>query len=1258
MIHALIKFFLHNKVLAIWLMLVFLGWGISTAPFDWKSSWWPRDPVPVDALPDIGENQQIIFTSWPGRSPQDVEDQITYPLSTTLTGIAGIKTIRASSMYGFSSIYLIFEDEVDFYWSRSRILEKLNALPSNLLPAGVKPGLGPDATGLGQIFWYTLEGRDPEGQPTGGWDPHELRSIQDYQVRYALAAAKGVSEVASIGGYVKEYQIEVDPTALAAHQVSLAEVGKAVQETNLDAGARTLEINQVEYLVRGLGYVKTLEDLEEAVVVKRGNTPLRIKDLAQVQIGPAARRGILDKAGAEAVGGVVVGRYGENPLAVIEAVKDKIAELQAGLPSKVLADGQLSQLTIVPFYDRTQLIQESLGTLNEALELEILLTIIVIILMVMNLRTALLVSSMLPLAVLMSFIAMRYLGVDANIVALSGIAIAIGTMVDIGIILTENMLRHLHLHPKADKAQTLLEASREVAPAILTAVSTTIISFIPVFTLEAAEGKLFHPLAYTKTFALVATLLIVLTILPALAHLLFSMQTTTDRGKKALGWGGLLLGAGLIIAGFILDYPLWPAFGVLLMLSQGLALLSLPWWRLRAEHVQPIQMILLAIAVSLWLAKQWLPLGPSVSLFLNSLFILTLIGGLIGGFRLVQKAYPRILAWCLDHKALFLSIPSLLVVWALVAWLGFAQVFGFVARGFDLLGVNIRTTDSWSYLVHAFPKMGDEFMPALDEGAFLLMPTSMPHAGMDQNKLVLQYLDMAVQGIPEVEMVVGKLGRVESALDPAPISMYENVILYKSEYKTDENGNRLRFQVNWQGNYLRDETGELIPDSRGKYFRQWRPEIRSPQDIWDEIARVTQLPGVTAAPKLQPIETRLVMLQTGMRAPLGIKVQGPNLQAISEAGRELEKHMKQVPGVKAEAVFAERIVGKPYLNLNIDRAAIARYGLSVQAVQQSIQMAIGGMSMGQTVEGRERYNIQVRYAREYRDHPEGIESLLVLTPDGQQVPLGELVEMEYVQGPQVIKSENTFLTAYVLFDREANVSESAVVENAQAYLDALQASGQLQLPEGVSYRFAGNYEQKVRAWQRLILAAGLCFLVIFMILYLQFRSISLSLMIFFGIAVAFSGGILMLELYGWEGFLNIQLGELNLRDLFQVHPINMSVAVGVGFIALFGIATDDGVLIGTYLEQVFAQRNPQTRAEIRAAVIEAGTKRVRPALMTTATTLLALLPVLSSTGRGADVMIPMAIPVFGGMSIALLTIFVLPVLYGWWKERNLPKHEK
>jgi Cu(I)/Ag(I) efflux system membrane protein CusA/SilA len=1264
MINKLIRFFLENRLVTFLTLLIFVVWGIVSAPFDWETGIIPRDPVPVDAIPDIGENQQIVYTEWPGRSPQDIEDQISYPLTTSLLGIPGVKTIRSNSIFGVSSIYIIFEESVEFYWSRTRILEKLNSLPSGTLPEDVTPALGPDATALGQVYWYTLEGRDKEGNPAGGWDPHELRTIQDFYVRYSLTSAKGVAEVASIGGFVKEYQVDIDPNAMKAHGVSLSQIMAAVKNSNLDIGARSIEFNRAEYLVRALGYITSLEDLEKSVVAVNNNVPIRLKDVAKVNFGPATRRGGLDKGGSEAVGGVVVARYGANPLETIDNVKAKIEEIAPGLPSKTLHDGTISKVTVVPFYDRTGLIKETLGTLEEAISLELLISILVVIVLMLNLRASFLISSLLPLGVLIAFITMRQFGVDANIVALSGIAISIGVMVDVGVVFTENIVRHLEMPENiAARGKKLLniiyEGTVEVAGAVIVALTTTIVSFLPVFAMEAAEGKLFKPLAFTKTFTMLAALLIGLVIIPTLAHMVFSLRFDRKKYRKVLNM--ILIVSGLVIS---ISTGYYVAMTVTLY---GLnAFFSDRWPEAKKSWTNKINIVITGVIIVFFLTKAWMPLGAQNSLFVNFLFVIAIVGVVLGALSLVVSSYSRILTWALNHKWQFLTIPIFIVLFGITSWMGFNSIFGFMPNF-------VKKTAVYQKLDASLPGLGKEFMPSLDEGSFLLMPTTMPHSGIQENLEVIKILDKKVNSIPEVESVVGKWGRVNSALDPAPTSMYENLINYRSEYILNEKGHRIRFKVNKEGAFeLKDgstfnpqkeefriiEKQDLIESKKGEYYRQWRAEINSPNDIWKEIIKQASIPGLTSAPKLQPIATRLVMLQTGMRAPMGIKVYGPDLETIEKVGLEIENHLKQVEGVSPMSVFADRVVGKPYLELEIDRDAIARYGLSVMELQKVLSSAVGGMTLTNTVEGRERFPVRMRYAREFRDNPEDLKKVLVPTPTGAQIPLGELVSINYLRGPQLIKSENTFLVGYVIFDKKDGFAEVDVVENAQHYFNELLESGDFKLPAGVSYVFTGNYENQTRATKRLLIVVPISLLLIFLILYFQFKSVTSTSLIFTGIIVAISGGFIMLWLYGQLWFLDGNLAGINLRDLFQVHTINLSVAVWVGFIALFGVATDDGVLISTYIKQLMEKRKPQSVKELRNVILEAGSKRVRPAMMTTATTIIALLPVLTSTGKGSDIMVPMAIPLFGGMTIEVLTMFVVPVLYSMWQESRIKRQIK
>ncbi|MCB9691717.1 MAG: efflux RND transporter permease subunit [Alphaproteobacteria bacterium] len=1108
---------LDNRAVVLVVVGLLVLAGLRASPFDPGIPGLPRDPVPVDAIPDLGENQQIVFTDWAGRSPRDVEDQVTYPLTTALSGLPGVRTLRSTSALGFSSIQVVFEDGVDPYWARSRILEKLASLGSGTLPDGVAPSLGPDATGLGQVFAYSLQGRDAEGHIVGGWDPDELRSLQDWTVRFALQSVPGVSEVASVGGFVREYQVDVDPEALAAAKVSLNQVADAVRRTNLDVGARTLEINGVEYLVRGLGNLGSVADLEQTVVAARDGTPVRVRDVARVSVGPALRRGALDDAGAPAVGGIVAARMGADPQAVIDGVKARIAEIQPGLPRRVLEDGTVSQVTVVPWYDRTTLIGETLGTLSTALWQQILVTIVVVLVMLRSLRASLLVTALLPLGVLVTFAGMRLVGVDANLMALGGIAIAIGTMVDIGIVFVENIEQHLE--GAEDPVQATRDAAAEVAPAVVTSVLTTLVGFLPVFGLTAAELRLFGPLAWTKSLAMGTALVLALLVLPALAVAIL------PRRRAPSG-------------------------------------------------IEPVLRIVVVAGVTALLAWSWRPLGLGWGLAANVGSVAVLLAGVLGLFALFERAYPTILRAVLASRAAFLSLPVLAVLLGGAAWSG----------------------------------LGREYMPRFDEGAFLYMPTTMPHASLGESLGMLSTLDAAVAAIPEVDRVVGKLGRAETALDPAPVSMIETLITYVPEYRVDPDGTRVR---------------------------QWRDHIRTPDDIWTEITRAAELPGLTAAPVLMPIEARLVMLQSGMRAPMGIKVRGPDLDAIQRFGIALEDVLREVPGVRPESVFADRVVGKPYLEIELDREAIGRQGLAVADVQRVLQVALGGVPLTRTVEGRERYPVRVRYAREDRDTIEALERVRVATPGGTEVPLTQLADIRYARGPQAIRTEDTFPTSHVLFDGVAGLPQVDVVEASRAHVDARVADGTLVLPDGVSYRFAGTWESQVRSERDLRVLVPVAMALVFVLLQLQFRRVAVTLAIGSGVLVAVSGAFGLLWLTG----------------------TSLSVAVWIGIIALIGIATDDGVVMSTWLDQVYVRSPATSIAEVRERTVEAGCRRVRPCLMTTATTLLALLPVVTSHGRGAEVLTPIAIPALGGMAVALLTLFVVPVLHSALEERRVSRHQ-
>lgn len=1093
------------------ILVLVVVWGISTSPFNWHGGIIPRNPIPVDAIPDIGDNQQIVATEWMGRSPKDIQDQITYPLTTSLLGIPGVKSIRSSSMFGMSFIYIIFDDNIEFYWSRSRILEKLNSLPPGMLPEGVQPALGPDATALGQIYWYTLEGRDPAtGKPTGGWNAEELRTIQDYYVKYSLSAAEGVSEVASAGGFVKEYQVELNPDAMRAFNVSVMDIMGAIKKSNLDIGAETMEINKVEYLIRGLGYIKDVSDLEKAVVI----------------------------------------------------------------------------------------------------------------------------ACMLPIAVLSTFIIMRYTGIAANIVALSGIAIAIGVMVDVGVVFVESIIRYMEMPEnrgvRKGKAMVNLiyKAVSEVSGAIATAMITTIVSFLPVFAMEAQEGKMFSPLAYTKTYALDSAFVLGLILLPTLSYILFSVRINSKRIRKVLNYI-------LIVAGVLLSvlYSNIPALG---LTAVGLNNLLAHRWK-KPGISNYINIGIALVVATYFLAEEWLPMDPQKGIIVNLLFVTGCIAIILALLWLLVIYYERILRWCLNNRWKFMLLPIATILCGILIW----------------------------------KRIGQEFMPSLNEGSFLLMPTSMPHTGIEQNLNYIEALDKRLAAIPEVETAIGKWGRVNSALDPAPAQMFENTINYRPEYILNEDGKRERFKVNRKGEYLLRNGGtynpadgfrlipadSLIPDRKGDYFRQWRPKIKNTDDIWQQIVNVTHLLGLTSAPKLQPIEARLVMLSTGMRAPMGLKIYGPDLETIEQSGKAIEQALKDVPSVIPSSVFYDRAVGAPYLEIKLNRDNMARYGVNVEDLQEILSAAVGGMILTKTVEGRERFPVRLRYARELRDNPEALSMLLVPTATGAQIPLKELADIEYARGAQMIQSENTFLVSYVIFDKKQGKAEVDVVKEATKVIEGKIQNGELKLTKGVSYKFAGNYEQQERATARLMIVVPLALLIVLLVLYFQFKPLTASLIHFSGVFVTFAGGFILLWLYGQDWFMNFSLAGVNMRDLFQMHTINLIVAVWVGFIALFGVATDDGVLMGTYIHHVFLEKDPQTRHAIREAVVTAGLKRVRPAAMTTATTLIALLPVLTSTGKGADIMVPMAIPTFGGMLIQSMTMFVVPVFQCWWREGLLKKEE-
>jgi Cu(I)/Ag(I) efflux system membrane protein CusA/SilA len=1111
--------------------------------------WYAARTVPLDAIPNVGENQVIVFTPWPGRSPKDVEDQVTYPLSVSLLGVPGATSVRGNSMFGYSFVQVTFGDATDFYWARTRVLEQLQSATGRL-PEGVTPRLGPDATGLGQVFYYTLT------PPEEGANLGELRSLQDFVVKYALEGVEGVSEVASIGGYVRQYQVEVDPDKLRFHNLPLGKITEALQKGSLDVGAKTIESGGMEYIIRGRGFIgseqeiePTLRQIEQTVVVTREGVPVRVGDVATVLAGPEFRRGALDLNGTEAVGGVVVMRVGENPRAVIDRVKAKIAQLE---PS-------LGGVTINVVYDRSELIDETVGTLTDALAQEVLITIVVVVLFLLHLRSSIVVASTLPVAVLLAFIAMKHFGVDANIMSLAGIAIAIGTMVDMGIIVSENVYNNLSEWETAGRPgggprrlSVIQEAAAEVAPAVVTAVSTTVVSFLPVFFLTGRDYRLFAPLAWTKTFALVASLIVAVTLVPLLARLLL----TSSRRPV---WVAILSAMTVAVAAGLLTHFVW-----------GDELVR--WLGIQLEYLTAIATALGLVVGWLLTREQLLPVESNpVSL-------------------VILRVYEPLLRLFLRHKLMFLTLPALIVAVGLGAWIGLPTVLRPVEEVARMLGAEPDDVPGYVDLKHTFTGLqGDDWI-ALDEGSWFYMPTLYPAASLGQAMQVLQTQDVLISQIPEVKDVLGKIGRVESALDPAPAAMIETYVMLKP----------------------RD---------------QWRPGMTR-QRIWEEINRVATLPGVTPASPLQPIEGRVVMLQSGIKASMAVRIYGDSLDGLADASLRLAELLRKNPYVNAGTVNPDVVLGKPYVEFDVDREQAARFGMAVSEVNRLIETALGGMNVVQTVEGRERYPIQVRYERGYRDRIDELDRLPVVTPGGEVVPLGQLADVRTTWGPGAIRSENARLVAHVSFSPAGAVGDLATVEAVMSDLRAAQTDGRLTLPPGYELQAVGSFEAQIEANQRLLWMLPLVISIIFLLVYLQFRHVPITLAVFSGIPVAFAGGMILLGIY----------------------EVELNTAVWIGFIALFGIAVDDGVVMATYLDQVFTRLRLTSIQDIREAAVQAGLRRIRPCLMTTATTLAALVPVLVSTGRGADVARAMALPVFGGMLVELITLFVVPVVFCAFKE--------
>ncbi|MCC6501543.1 MAG: efflux RND transporter permease subunit [Deltaproteobacteria bacterium] len=1031
MLRKIIDLSIRNRLLVILAALFISGWGV-----------WALYNTPVDAIPDLSDTQVIIFTEYPGQAPQVVEDQITYPLTTAMLSVPRAKVVRGYSFFGVSFVYVIFEDGTDIYWARSRVLEYLN-FASGKLPKGVSPTLGPDATGVGWVYEYVVEGE--------GYDLAQLRSIQDWFIRYQLTSVPGVSEVASIGGFVKQYQVNIDPRRLTAYGVSIDEVVKSLQMSNSDVGGRVVEMAEREYMVRGLGYIKSVPDIENIVLRSdRTGTPIRIKDVARVEVGPDERRGIAELNGeGEAVGGIVVMRFGENALDVINGVKEKLKEIETGLPEGV---------TVRAVYDRSGLIYEAIATLKEKLIEESILVSLVCVIFLLHFRSSLVAIIMLPIGILASFIVMRLMDINANIMSLGGIAIAIGAMIDGAIIMVENGHKHLEkAGDKEDRWEAVGRAAKEVGPSLFFSLLIITVSFMPIFTLEAQEGKLFRPLAYTKTFAMAAAAILSITLVPVLM--------------------------GLLIKG-----------------------------RIRPEEHNPVTRAII---------------------------------------RLYRPAIERVLR----HKK-----TTILVALAALA-------------------------------VSIFPasRLGSEFMPALNEGTLFYMPVTLPGVSVTKASEMLQTQDRIIKGFPEVESVFGKAGRALTATDPAPFEMFETIITLKPK----------------------DE---------------WRPGVTM-ESLVDEMNEALSMPGVTNAWTM-PIKARIDMLSTGIRTPVGIKVFGKDLKELERVALEVESVVKKLPGTSS--AYAERTGGGYYLDISIKREEAARYGLKIEDVQSVIMAAIGGENVTTTVEGLERYPVNVRYMRELRDDIDKLERVLIPAMNGAQIPLSQVADIRVNMGPPAIRTENALLTTWIFVDvRDTDIG--GYVKEAKAAVEE-----NVKFPPGYYASWSGQYEYMERAFDKLKVIVPLTLLIIFLLLYLNFRSVTECLIILLAVPFSFIGAAWLMYILGY----------------------NLSIGFAVGFIALAGLDAEMGIIMLIYLNLSLAKRKAEgrleTKADLKEAIMEGSVSRVRPKIMTITAIILGLLPIMWSTGTGADVMKKIAAPMVGGMlTSGLLELLVLPAIYALWKGRRL-----
>ncbi|MBU0464720.1 MAG: efflux RND transporter permease subunit [Proteobacteria bacterium] len=1150
MIEKIIEWSVNNRFMVVLATLFIIAAGI-----------FAMLKTPLDAIPDLSDVQVIVYTEYPGQAPQVVEDQITYPLTTAMLSVPFAKVVRGYSFFGYSFVYLIFEDGTDLYWARSRVMEYLNFVSARL-PQGVTPSLGPDATGVGWAFEYVLK------DTTGKTDLQELRSIQDWFLRYELTAVPGVSEVASIGGFVKQYQVEVDPNKLLSYNIPIQKIKNAIKRSNSDVGGKLIEIGETEFMVRGLGYIKSVEDIKNiAVSFDEKGTPILLKDIANVHIGPELRRGILEWNGeGEAAGGVVIMRYGENALEVIKKVKEKLKDLQKGLPEGV---------EILTGYDRSALIERAVDTLKTKLTEEMIVVAAICILFLLHFRSAFVAIFTLPVGILMSFLIMYPMGINANIMSLGGIAIAIGVMVDASIVLVENAHKHLERdRGKKTHTQIIIDASKEVGPALFFSLLIITVSFLPVFSLGEQSGRLFRPLAYTKTTAMAASSILAITIIPVLMTF------------------------------FVLENPIDPTLSKKKKLSLWVAAIAGPPFAVIFAGIAGVNLPDLSLVVAI-----------GISIFLYFCLCSQKI--------ISEKRNP------VARVLIKLYLPIIKIV---LKWKKMTILIALVAIGI-----------TWYPITH----VGSEFMPPLNEGDLLYMPTTLPGISITKAKELLQQTDKIIQRFPEVKTTMGKIGRAETSTDPAPLSMIETVIVLRPqvEYETIEKN---RFFSAWPGWVKKPLTwiwpekihGKILHEWRKKknelFFSSWPSFLKTPlswvmpeeryitiKELTDDLNQAVRFPGLTNAWTM-PIKTRIDMLSTGIKTPVGIKIMGPDLETLAQIGETIEATLRSHPGTLS--AFSERVTGGNYLDFIINRKNIARYGLLVQDVQDIIQTAIGGMNVTYTIEGLERYPVNLRYNREFRDNIDMIKRVMVPTPAGEQVPLTHLADISIHKGPAGIKSENSKRTAWVYIDIK-DIDVGTYVKGAKKLIDK-----KITLPAGYSIIWSGQYEYMEKARKTLNVIIPATLLVIFILLYIHFSNIIEVIIVMVSLPFALLGGIWLIYLLDY----------------------NLSVAVGVGFIALAGLATETGIVMLVYLDEVFTRKKSlkemNSSTDLHESIIEGAVERVRPLIMTVATTLIGLLPVMYGSGAGSQIMKRIAAPMVGGLiSSTIMTLIIIPVIYNLWK---------